>query len=402
MDELGKKNIGLAICGGIAAFKTAELASLLVKKGYHVFPIMTPTATNFIQPLTLEALTWNPVFISGTDARTPGGMDHINLVRSLDLLVIAPLTANTCAKLANGFADHFLSAAYLAYTGQTLVCPAMNTAMLEHPATVRNLDTLKNDGVRFCMGEPGVLACGEVGVGRMAEPAVIAEYIDELVSPSLPDMEGEKVLINAGPTIEDLDPVRFLSNRSTGKMGFALARAFRNAGANVTLVHGPVNIPVPARVRAIPVRSAEEMAEQCLSHAVDSKIVVLSAAVADFTPQPLPLKLKKSEFNGIINLTPTLDILKTLGAKKTEHQILIGFAAETHDEELFALKKLKEKNADLIFCNQVGAEKYGFASDENVITAYSQDKEASHFGPGLKEDLAQGMVQYIQSLFFEN
>ena len=185
-------------------------------------------------------------------------------------------------------------------------------------------------------------------------------------------------------------------------MGFALARAFRNAGANVTLVHGPVNIPVPARVRAIPVRSAEEMAEQCLSHAVDSKIVVLSAAVADFTPQPLPLKLKKSEFNGIINLTPTLDILKTLGAKKTEHQILIGFAAETHDEELFALKKLKEKNADLIFCNQVGAEKYGFASDENVITAYSQDKEASHFGPGLKEDLAQGMVQYIQSLFFEN
>jgi len=389
------KRVGLAVCGGIAAYKTAELASLLVKKGFNVFPIMTRSATDFLQPLTLEALTGNPVMVSGLDARTPGGMDHINLVRELDVLVIAPLTANTAAKLAHGHADQFLGAAYLACRGPKLACPAMNTAMLEHPATVRNLRILEGDGVVMCMGEPGVLACGEVGMGRLAEPAVILEYIEELALENHSTLKGKKILINAGPTVEDVDPVRFLSNRSSGKMGFALARAFRNLGAHVTLVHGPVHIPTPANLECIAVRSASDMADACLERYPQVDMAILSAAVADFSPEPSDRKLKKTAFQGQLHLHRTVDILKTMGKRKQPHQTLVGFAAETHDEKQFAQTKLQEKNADVIFCNTVGGDRYGFGCDENQVLALTREGGETELGPATKEDLAYEMVRFL-------
>lgn len=395
------KRIGLAVCGGIAAFKSAELASLLIKKKCQVFPIMTRMATEFLGPLTLEALTGQAVLISGSDSRTPGGMDHIKLVKSLDALVIAPLTANTCSKLANGLADQFLGSAYLAFRGPKLACPAMNTAMLEHPATVRNLKTLEADGVTLCLGDPGVLACGDVGMGRMAEPSVIMDYLEQLVSPDIPFFKGRKVLINAGPTMEDLDPVRFLTNRSSGKMGLALARALRNSGAEVTLVHGPINIPLPRNIHCIQVRSAAEMAKTCMQYFPESELTILTAAVADFTPVPQKLKLKKKNFSGKLELLPTQDILKTMGIQKGKTQILVGFAAETHDEAHFAKNKLNEKNADLIFCNTVGGEQYGFGSDENKTTAFLRDGQKIEMQPCFKEDLAIEMVHLLSRLFFE-
>lgn len=399
MGIFSEKRIGLAVCGGIAAYKTAELASLLIKKGFNVFPIMTRSATDFLQPLTLEALTGNPVMVSGLDARTPGGMDHINLVRELDVLVMAPLTANTAAKLAHGHADQFLGAAYLACRCPKLACPAMNTAMLEHPATVRNLKTLEEDGVVMCMGEPGVLACGEVGMGRLADPSVILEYIEQLALPDHPFFKGLRVLINAGPTIEDIDPVRYLTNRSSGKMGFALARSLRNLGADVTLVHGPVQLPTPSNVKVIQVRSAHEMATSCLDHFPDSQLTLLTAAVADFSPEPSDRKLKKTAFQGQLHLHRTVDILKTMGKRKKENQILVGFAAETHDEKRFAESKLTEKNADVIFCNTVGLDKYGFGCDENQVLALARNGSEKVLGPATKDDLAYQMAHHIAELF---
>ncbi len=395
MDDKNSKAIGLAVCGGIAAYKAAELASLLVKQGYCVYPIMTPSATDFLGPLTLEALTGNKVFISYQDAREPGGMDHIHLAKLLDLLVIAPLTANTASKLAHGMADHFLGAAYLAYRGPTLACPAMNTAMLEHPASVRNLNILENDGVQMCMGESGLLACGDVGMGRMAEPKVIVEFIQQILSPKIPELFGKKVLINTGPTIEDIDPVRFLSNRSTGKMGFALAKAFKNAGADVTCVHGPVHVEPPTGVELIAVRSAGQMAEQCLAIAHQADIVVLTAAVADFSPRQSEQKIKKNSFDGQLKLEPTIDILKTIGARKKSSQIVAGFAAETQNVEAHAKLKLKQKNIDLIFSNDVSDRRFGFASDENTIVAFTRNGATIQFPPEKKESLAIDMVHFI-------
>jgi len=391
--------IGLAVCGGIAAYKSAELASLLVKSGYSVFPIMTPAATRFIQPLTLEALTGNAAHIHWDDAAQPGGMDHINLMRKLDLLIIAPLTANTAAKLAHGFADHFLGAGYLAYSGKTLACPAMNTGMLEHPATQRNLKVLEDDGVVLCMGKPGVLACGDVGPGRLAEPPVILDMVEYLTSPEIPFFKDKKILINAGPTIEDLDPVRFLTNRSTGKMGFALAKALRNAGARITLVHGPVHLPLPEQIVCRSVRSASEMAETCLKLFPTMDMAVYSAAVADFTPEFQDRKLKKDDFNGTLILKRTMDILKTSGERKSDSQWLIGFAAETHDETRFASNKLKNKNADLIFCNTVGGTKGGFESNENSVTAFFRKGEPVTLPLADKTDLANQMVRLIAARF---
>jgi phosphopantothenoylcysteine decarboxylase/phosphopantothenate--cysteine ligase len=391
--------IGLAVCGGIAAYKSAELASLLVKSGYRVYPIMTPTATRFLQPLTLEALSGNTVHIHWDDAVQPGGMDHINLMRELDLLVIAPLTANTSAKLAHGFADHFLGAGYLAYDGKTLACPAMNTGMLEHPATQRNLKILEDDGMVLCLGKPGVLACGDVGPGRMAEPTVILDMVEYLTSPEIPFLKNKKILINAGPTIEDLDPVRFLTNRSTGKMGFALAKALRNAGAHVTLVHGPVHLPLPEQITCRKVRSASEMAETCLEIFPTVDMAVYSAAVADFTPEFQNRKLKKDHFDGTLTLKRTLDILKTSGERKRASQWLIGFAAETHDESSFASKKLQSKNADLIFCNTVGGTKGGFESNENSVTAFFRKGDPVTLPLTNKTNLANQMVHLIAARF---
>ena len=383
--------IALGVTGGIAAYKTAELVRLLTAKGHEVFPIMTPWAARFIGPLTLETLTGNDVRI---ETPTGGeGIEHISLIRSVDLFLLAPLTANTMAKMAHGQADNFLTATYLAHRGMTLVCPAMNTAMLEHPATRRNLETLRNDGLHICMGSAGDLACGETGAGRMAEPSVIADWVEALVGKKIAALQNRKVLISAGPTCEDLDPVRFITNRSSGKMGVAIARAFRNAGADVTLVHGPINAEPPQRINHIPVRTAAEMADAILTRADEMDIVIMAAAVADYRPQKNDQKLKKGAFDGGLQLERTTDILAELG--KNKPKVLAGFAAESERVEEHARGKLERKNLDFIFANDISSQTMGFGSDQNRILAISRDGASRDLGTGSKDQLASEIVRII-------
>lgn len=387
--------IVLGVTGGIAAYKTAELARLLVKAGYNVVPIMTPWAAKFIGPLTLESLTGHEVRVETPALDQSQGIEHIALVRTAELLLVAPLTANTAAKMASGAADNFLTNAYLAHRGKTLVCPAMNTAMLEHPATQRNLNQLKADGVAFCYGEAGDLACGEIGAGRMAEPEVILEAVTSVLAPKLPALVDKKVLISAGPTREDLDPVRFITNRSSGKMGFALARAFRNAGADVTLVHGPVNLSAPYGVTTVPVSSAAEMADAIIPHQDQYAGIVMSAAVADYRPQPAPHKLKKGNFDGVVKLERTTDILAALGEAKPAGQLLAGFAAESENLLENAAGKLQRKNLDLIFANDISQPDIGFATDHNKITALDARGGRVDLGTGGKDTLAAQVVRMV-------
>lgn len=389
------RSVALGITGGIAAYKAAELARLLTTRGFRVFPIMTDWATKFVGPLTFESLTGNPVRLETPGQNQDSGIDHIALIRAVDLLLTAPLTANTLAKMATGQADNFLTSTYLAHRGTTMVCPAMNTAMLEHPATRRNLKTLAEDGVHICHGEAGDLACGEVGAGRMAEPEVIVEWVDCLTSPKIPSLIGKKVLVSAGPTQEDLDPVRYITNRSSGKMGIAIARAFRNAGADVTLVCGPSRERLPVLMEVVQVRDAETMAEAILSRAPQADIVIMSAAVADYRPAKSDQKLKKSNFDGVLRLERTTDILATLGKVKADGQILVGFAAETQDIQANALKKLKNKNLDFIFANDVSATGLGFAGDQNRLVAYDKHGERGDLGTMSKDRLAEKMVALI-------
>jgi len=385
----------LGITGGVAAYKTAELARLMVKRGYDVWPVMTPWASRFIGPLTLEALTGHAVRADTPAREHDLGIEHITLVRAADLFVIAPLTANTMAKMAQGLADNFLTAAYLAHRGLVLVCPAMNTAMWEHPATRRNLAQLIADGVRVIEGEPGGLACGEVGAGRMAEPAVILEWVDMLVEPDLPAVAGKRVLVSAGPTREDLDPVRFLTNRSSGKMGLAVARAFRDAGARVTLVHGPIHESTPAAVETVAVTSAAEMAAAILERQTGADIIVMTAAVADYRPQKSAQKLKKENFDGHLRLERTVDILAALGRDRKPGQVLVGFAAESENLAENARAKLLKKNLDLIFANDISGEAMGFATDRNRLQAFARDGASQDLGEGSKEDLAREIVRLI-------
>ena len=389
------KRIVLGITGGIAAYKTAELVRLLTRRGDEVFPVMTQWAARFVGPLTMEALTGNPVRMETPD----GGHDsieHISLIRTADLLLIAPLTANTLAKMANGLADNFLTATYLAHRGKTLVCPAMNTAMLQHPATQRNLARIREDGVLICEGEAGDLACGETGAGRMAEPEVIFDAVAQALGDHERGLVGRRVLVTAGPTCEDLDPVRFISNRSSGKMGFAIARAFRDAGARVTLVHGPVTLSCPYDVTDVPIRTAAEMYQAVTSRQAEADIIVMAAAVADYRPVPSPQKLKKEAFDGALRLERTTDILASLGASRREGQVIAGFAAETESVVENARGKLERKNLDIIFANDVSGDKV-FGQSKNHLYAVSGDG-VEDLGSQSKEALAKAVVSRIARL----
>ncbi|QTD54046.1 bifunctional phosphopantothenoylcysteine decarboxylase/phosphopantothenate--cysteine ligase CoaBC [Sulfidibacter corallicola] len=390
-------SIALGVTGGIAAYKTVELVRLLTQRGITVYPIMTEWAARFVGPLTFETLTGQPVRIATPSAVETGNIEHISLIRSVDLLLIAPLTANTMAKMAHGQADNFLTTTYLAHRGKTVGCPAMNTGMLEHPATRRNMNQLRQDGVHLVLGDSGDLACGEVGAGRMAEPSVILDHLDWVLSPRLPRFEGKRVLVTAGPTREDLDPVRFLTNRSSGKMGIAIARAFRDAGAQVTLIHGPIQVPLPAMVEGFGVRSAAEMANAVLSRQMEQDVIVMAAAVADYRPRPSVHKLKKESFDGRLHLERTTDILATLGSRKPDHQILVGFAAETGSVLEHAARKIARKNLDFIFANDVSAEGLGFAGDRNRLIALNRGGVQHDLGTRDKERLGHDLVRYLAS-----
>ena len=353
----------LGVGGGIAAYKAAELARLLMQQGHEVRAVMTDAAQEFVRPLTFAALTGRKTLTSLFAIES--AIEHIAVAQEHEVLAIAPATADLIAKLAHGLADDFLTTLYLAFTGPVVLAPAMNVNMWTHPATQANVETLRRRGHRIVEPESGYLACGMTGPGRLAEPEAIAEAIGREASRRL-DLEGETVLITAGPTQEPLDPVRYISNRSSGKMGYALAEAASARGARVILVSGPVSLAPPRGVEVIGVRTAAEMREKVFANLEPAGIVVKAAAVADFRLSKVPdQKMKKTAARLSLELDPTPDILSELGRNKGG-RLLIGFAAETENVQAEARRKLESKNCDMIVGNLVGGET-GFESEENEV-----------------------------------
>jgi phosphopantothenoylcysteine decarboxylase/phosphopantothenate--cysteine ligase len=363
--------IALGVSGGIAAYKAAELARILIQREHTVQAILTRHAQEFITPLTFATLTGRKtitdMFSHGSaDATLSSAVEHIGVAQESDLLVVAPATANVMGNFAHGLAPDFLSTMYLAFTGPVVLAPAMNTNMWEHPATKANLDTLRARGNLIVAPGEGFLACGMEGQGRLADPSDIADAVEQASNPNR-DLDGETVLITAGPTQEPIDPVRFLSNRSSGKMGYALAQAAAARGARVILISGPVDLPAPRGVERISVRTAEEMRDAVFSHIEPAGIVVKCAAVADFHVTQVPAhKIKKTMARFSIELAPTPDILAELGRKKGD-RLLIGFAAETENLRQEALRKLEAKNCDMIVANLVDQADTGFEAEDNEV-----------------------------------
>jgi phosphopantothenoylcysteine decarboxylase/phosphopantothenate--cysteine ligase len=362
------KRILLGVSGGIAAYKSAELVRLLRKQGAEVRVVMTAAAAQFVTPLTFQALSGNTVHSDILDAESENAMDHISLARWADLMVIAPATANLIAKLSHGLADDLLTTLYLAATCPVYVAPAMNQAMWSKPVTQENIAALRRHGVQLIGPAQGDQACGETGFGRMSEPPDICSAL--LGEPAARFLQGLKVLISAGPTRERLDPVRYITNRSSGKMGYALAEAARNAGATVTLVSGPTQLAPPAQIDLVRVETAAEMYDAVIARAESSAIYIGAAAVADYTPaETQPEKIKKQGEHTTLALQKTRDILAEVAALG-KRPFTVGFAAETSDLEAYALDKLARKNLDMIAANWVGQAQGGFDSEQNALEVF--------------------------------
>jgi len=387
------KKILIAVTGSIAAYKIPQLIRLLVKDGAEVKVIMTEAAKNFVSPLTLSTLTKQEV-LSGLAAGDTW-VNHVMLGRWADIMLIAPLSCNTLAKMAVGLCDNLLLAVYLSATCPVVVAPAMDEDMWHHFATKKNIHILVSNGVQIIPVESGELASGLFGEGRMAEIETIATWLYQFFLKNL-QFKGKKVLITAGPTYEALDPVRFIGNHSSGKMGLAIANNFLKRGADVTLVMGPNSLKVPASVKLIKVTSADEMYNACIAAFPDMDIAVMSAAVADYTPVTVvDEKIKKSEDYFIIELKRTKDILKQLGSIKKEGQFLVGFALETNNEKQYALRKLSEKNADLIVLNSLNDTGAGFGLDTNKITIFDKNQQEYHFDIKSKDAVAADIVDIV-------
>ena len=363
--------IALGVCGGIGAYKAVEVARGLQNRGHEVVAIMTHAATRFVGPITFEAITRRQVI---TDQFAPGAnadIEHIALASSINLLLIAPATANIIGKLANGIADDFLSTLYTATRAPLLLAPSMNTQMFEHEAVRRNLDALASRGARFVEPGEGYLACGWIGKGRLAEPAEIVEAAETILRPPGP-LRGRRVLVTAGPTYEDVDPVRYIGNRSSGRMGFAIAAEAARRGAEVTLVAGPTSIEAPPVHEVVRVRRASEMHEAVLARADTMDVVVMAAAVADYTPaDPSLQKVSKHSESLTLVLQRTPDILGDLGSRRLAKgggPVLVGFAAETEDVVRRASAKRDKKHVDLIVANDVSRDDAGFGVDANEVT----------------------------------
>lgn len=372
--ELTGKHIVLGITGGIAAYKSAEIVSRLRHLGADVHVIMTKNATEFITPLTLQTLAANPVVTDTFAEPEEWNVEHVALAKLADIFVIAPATANILAKMANGIADDMLSTTVLATKAPVLAAPAMNTGMWTAKATQQNVSVLKERGVLFSGPASGMLACGDEGAGRMSEPAEIVQKIQEILTREK-DFEGKKLLVTAGSTRERLDPVRFLTNDSSGKMGFAIAEAARDRGAEVTLVKGSTTAPVPGGVTVIEIESARDLLDVMKKEAPKQDIVIQAAAVADYRPAVYAkTKIKKKDGEPmVIELTENPDIAKTIGAKKKANQFFVGFAAETDHVAAHAQEKLVRKNLDMIVANDVTKPGAGFNSDTNIVTLITKD-----------------------------
>ena len=398
---MGLNRVILGVGGGIAAYKSAELARALMQRDVRVQVVMTSGAQEFVRPLTFASLTGHKVItdiFSSTSAEDTlsSAIEHINVAQENDLLVVAPATANLLAKFAFGLADDFLTTLYLAFTGPVILAPSMNSNMWLHAATQANLETLGKRGHRFVEPDSGYLACGMVGPGRLAEPERIAEAVFAALNP-LRDLEGETVLITAGPTQEPLDPVRFISNRSSGKMGYALAQAAAGRGAHVILISGPVNLAPPSGVTVVPVQTAVEMRDAVFQNLEPATIVVKAAAVADFHLSRVPeQKVKKTAARISLELDPTPDILSELGRKKGD-RLLIGFAAETENLKSETQRKLEAKGADMIVGNLVGQDT-GFESDENEVILALRSGELIEIPRASKREIAQKILDQVMRL----
>ncbi|WP_113664285.1 bifunctional phosphopantothenoylcysteine decarboxylase/phosphopantothenate--cysteine ligase CoaBC [Pedobacter nanyangensis] len=395
---LNNKNILLGICGSIAAYKAALLVRLLVKAGANVKVVLTADASNFITPLTLATLSKNPVYTQYFEAETGVWSNHVELGLWADYMLIAPASANTLGKMANGLCDNLLTAVYLSAKCPVLFAPAMDLDMWKHESTQDNVAKLKQMGNTMIAPGKGELASGLYGEGRMAEPEEILAFLQNEIKKGLP-LLGKKVLVTAGPTYEAIDPVRFIGNHSSGKMGFALAETLYQLGAEVTLIAGPTSLKSEDGIKRIDVTSAAEMLNACIAQFNETDLTVMSAAVADYTPvEVAQQKIKKKEDHFNIALKKTTDILATLGKQKSEKQLLVGFALETTDEENYAKEKLKTKNLDLIVLNSLNDKGAGFKSETNKITIFNKALEKTAFETKLKAEVAKDICAEILKL----
>jgi phosphopantothenoylcysteine decarboxylase/phosphopantothenate--cysteine ligase len=395
--------IVLGVGGGIAAYKSAELVRALQRRGHEVQVVLTQAAGEFITPLTFAALTGKKVITGlfspagNSDETLSSAVEHIAVAREHDLLLVAPATADLLAKFAHGLANDFLTTLYLAFTGPVALAPAMNSDMWAHPATMANVGVLRARGHHFVEPVEGWLACGTVGAGRLAEPEEIAAAVDTFRARKQ-DLKGETILVTAGPTREPLDPVRYISNRSSGKMGYAIAAAAQNRGAEVILISGPVSIHAPAGVELIRVETASEMYDAAMKYLSRATVIVKAAAVADYHLSEVPRqKVKKTGQPISLELEPTTDILAAIGKQKGD-RLLIGFAAETEGLLERARRKLETKNCDMVVGNLVGREGSGFDADTNEVLLVTDSDEPVHVGPAPKIEVANRILDQVASL----
>ncbi len=389
-----QKKVLLCVSGGIAAYKAVQLTSKLTQNGFDVKVMMTGNATKFVTPLSFQAISRNDVYTDTFDEKDPEKIAHIDLADWPDVIIIAPATANIIGKLANGIADDMVSTTLLATEKPVFIAPAMNVHMYNHPVVQENIARLKSFGYHFIEPSEGYLACGYVGKGRLEEPEIIVEHVKTFfVQNKQQFLRGKTVLISAGPTREKIDPVRYLSNYSSGKMGYAIAEVAQHLGANVILISGPVSLKPPVGVQIIRVESAEEMYEAVLQYFDEADIVIKSAAVSDYRPKKiLQQKMKKQSQELVIELERTVDILAELGKRK-KAQSLIGFAAETNHVEEYAKQKLLSKNADMIVANNVMQEGAGFGTDTNIVTFYKANNEKKQFPKLTKHEVAYEILK---------
>ena len=399
--SLSRKNIALGVCGGIAAYKVVEVLRGLQRAGCTVRVAMTKRACEFVQPLTFRALSGSHVVVDDYAPDNPDPIAHITFSQTADLLVVAPATANIIAKFANGVADDFLSSTYLACSAPVLIAPAMNTTMWEHPATQRNLERLRADGVHIMQPDAGEMACGTIGPGRLSEPERIVATALEILSRSsrAKDLTGERLLITVGATREEIDPVRFISNRSSGRMGYALAEAAMRRGGEVTVVAGITTVNPPAGVRIVQALSAEEMSEAVAKERSGASVFIGAAAIADYRPaQRAEQKIKKSNDSITLTLERTPDVLSEVAAARTNGMLVIGFAAETENVVDNAREKLRSKNLDAIVANDVSRSDAGFDSTTNAITIITRDAEPVELPIMSKVDAADRILDVIVKL----
>ena len=394
--SLSGKHILLGITGGIAAYKCPDLVRHLKKAGAQVRVVMTESASHFVTPMTLQALSGNAVSSDLFDPSAELSMNHIELAKWADLLLIAPATANIIAKMANGIADDLLSTICLATPAKIVIAPAMNQQMYKAAATQQNLASLASRSTLILGPDDGFQACGDFGSGRMVEPATIVEHVEGYFLATA-TLVGTEITITAGPTIEELDPVRYISNYSSGKMGYAIAQAAAEMGATVNLISGPVNLATPNNVNRINVKSANEMCDAALKLAKKSAIFISCAAVADYRPETIAKqKIKKTDDNNelVIKLVKNPDIVASIAALKKGRPFVVGFAAETNNIKAYALKKLTTKNLDLICANDVSDKSIGFNSDQNALTIYWQNGEQT-LPLSSKQQLARELLQAV-------